>query len=107
MRFTEMNYYTGCNIIFRHYGAEHQKKQLIQELSELIVAITKNDLENIIEEIADVQVMLDQFKIANPELQCKAESIMLMKVKRQLARIRDEQERDRIIKHKNQEVENV
>ena len=70
----------------------------------MIVAITKNDLENIIEEIADVQVMLDQFKIANPEIQRKSESIMLMKVKRQLARIRDEQERDRIIKHKNQEV---
>ena len=98
MRFTEMNYYTGCNIIFRHYGAENQKKQLIQELSELIVAITKNDLENIIEEIADVQVMLDQFKIANPEFQRKTESIMLMKVKRQLQRIHNEQSSERIIK---------
>ena len=103
MRFTEMNYYTGCNIIFRHYGAEHQKKQLIQELSELIVAITKNDLENIIEEIADVQVMLDQFKIANPELQRKSESIMLMKVKRQLERIHNEQSSERIIKCQKQQ----
>lgn len=102
-----MNYYTGCNIIFRHYGTENQKKQLIQELSELIVAITKNDLENIIEELADVQVMLDQFKIANPELQRKSESIMLMKVKRQLARIVDEQKRNKIIKHKKREVENA
>lgn len=93
-----MNYYTGCNIIFRHYGIEHQKKQLIQELSELIVAITKNDLENIIEEIADVQVMLDQFKIGNPEIQRKSESIMLMKVKRQLERIHNEQSSERIIK---------
>lgn len=98
-----MNYYTGCNIIFRHYGAEHQKKQLIQELSELIVAITKNDLENIIEEIADVQVMLDQFKIANPELQRKSESIMLMKVKRQLERIHNEQSSERIIKCQKQQ----
>ena len=38
-----INYYTGCRIIFDHYGEEHQKKQLVQELAELIVAITKND----------------------------------------------------------------
>ena len=59
MEKTELiNYYTGCKIIFSHYGEEHQKKQLIQELGELIIAITKDDLENVIEEMADVEVML-------------------------------------------------
>ena len=97
-----MNYYTGCRIIFSHYGEEHQKKQLIQELSELIVAITKNDLENIIEEIADVEVMLDQFKIAKPEIQHKIDTVMLHKVKRQLQRIHNERSSERIIKYQNQ-----
>lgn len=47
--------------ILNYYGEESQANQLIQELSELIVAITKNDEENIKEEVADVLVMLNQF----------------------------------------------
>ena len=54
-------YYIGCKFIIEHYGIEKQKIQLIQELSELITALTKGDLQNIIEEIADVQFMIDQF----------------------------------------------
>ena len=48
-------YYIGCKFIIEHYGIEKQKIQLIQELSELITALTKGDLQNIIEEIADVK----------------------------------------------------
>lgn len=63
----EVEYMTEYNDnlkrIFRHYGKENQKKQLIQELAELIVAITKNDTDNFIEELADVQVMIDQFTL--------------------------------------------
>lgn len=47
--------------ILNYYGEESQANQLIQELSELIVAITKNDKENIKEEVADILVMLNQF----------------------------------------------
>ena len=47
--------------ILNYYGEESQANQLIQELSELIVAITKNDEENIKEEVADILVMLNQF----------------------------------------------
>ena len=100
------------------WGIDAQIKMCIEEMSELTKELCKYyrkgemncDAElkdHICEEIADVQVMLDQFKIANPEIQRKSESIMLMKVKRQLTRIQQEQERDRIIKHRKQEVENA
>lgn len=88
-----INYYTGCKIIFSHYGEEHQKKQLIQELGELIVAITKDDLENVIEEMADVEVVLDQFKINYPKINNKIDTAMLNKVNRQLRRIKEEKEK--------------
>ena len=94
MEKTELiNYYTGCKIIFSHYGEEHQKKQLIQELGELIVAITKDDLENVIEEMADVEVMLDQFKTNYPKINNKIDTAMLNKVNRQLRRIKEEKEK--------------
>ena len=94
MEKTELiNYYTGCKIIFSHYGEEHQKKQLIQELGELIVAITKDDLENVIEEMVDVEVMLDQFKINYPKINNKIDTAMLNKVNRQLRRIKEEKEK--------------
>ena len=94
MEKTELiNYYTGCKIIFSHYGEEHQKKQLTQELAELIVAITKDDLENVIEEMADVEVMLDQFKINYPKINGKIDTAMLNKVNRQLRRIKEKKEK--------------
>ena len=80
----------GCRTIFNHYGIRVQKKQLIQELGELIVALTKSDLENIIEEMADVQVMLDQFKLSNKELDERIQKTKYEKVKRQLQRINEE-----------------
>lgn len=100
MERTELiNYYTGCRIIFDHYGEENQKKQLVQELAELIVAITKNDLENIIEEMADVEVMLDQFKIIHPKINGEIDKTMLLKVTRQLNRIKKEKETKECQKH--------
>ena len=55
----------------RHYGVENQMAQSIEELAELIVAINKclrykDDIEarnNLVEEIADVLIMIDQLKI--------------------------------------------
>lgn len=83
-------YYTACKYIINHYGREKQKQQLVQELAELIVAITKNDIENIIEEMADVQVMLDQFTISDPPLFNQIELMQIKKVKRQIGRIQKE-----------------
>lgn len=49
--------------IIRHYGFKSQFKKAREELRELRNAIKKNDIENIIEEIADVQIMIDQLKL--------------------------------------------
>ena len=40
---------------------EDRKDKLIEEFSELIRALIKNDKENIIEEIADVQILLYEY----------------------------------------------
>ena len=85
------NYMTSCRIIFNHYGKQAQERQLIQELGELIVAITKGDLENIIEEMADVQVMIDQFALYK-DYGDKIIPIQHQKVLRQLIRIKKEKE---------------
>jgi NTP pyrophosphatase (non-canonical NTP hydrolase) len=85
-----LTYYTQCERIFSHYGEDAQKRQLIQELSELITALTKNDEENITEEMADVLVLLDQFVIANPERDKKIQNMQLYKVERQLKRIQED-----------------
>lgn len=52
------------------YGAEAQTDMMIEEMSELTKALLKNrrseskrTRENIIEEMADVQIMLDQMKL--------------------------------------------
>lgn len=50
------------------YGKEAQLKMVIEEMAELTQAICKsfrgkNNLDNLIEEIADVEIMLAQLKI--------------------------------------------
>ena len=55
----------------KHYGNENQMMQTMEELSELSVAISKclrykDDIEarnNLVEEVADVLIMIDQLKI--------------------------------------------
>ena len=44
----------------KHYGKSKQVKKAIEKLGELIVALAKEDLTNIKDEIADVGIMLDQ-----------------------------------------------
>ena len=72
-----------------YYGLEHQKRKAIEELGELIVAIARDDDENIIEEIADVMVMMMQLEIL---LDCDEEVCQIIeeKVNRQIQRIRAE-----------------
>ena len=83
-------YYTGCKAIFEHYGEEAQKQQLIQECAELIQAVTKGEYDNFVEELADVQVVIDQFTINSPELDKNMRKIQRQKVKRQIERLIDE-----------------
>jgi phosphoribosyl-ATP pyrophosphohydrolase len=58
-----LNLKDDVKTIFFHFGAHCQKNKIIEELSELIIAVTKNDRKNIVEEIADVEIMLLQLKI--------------------------------------------
>lgn len=51
-----------------HYGAEHQKKKAIEEMGELITAISREQdgratTEQVITEIADVQIMMHQLAL--------------------------------------------
>ena len=52
--------------IATHYGGRHQRLKAIEELAELIQALAKyspnQPLIDIIEEIADVEIMLEQLK---------------------------------------------
>ena len=48
--------------ILLHFGLEHQLEKLKEEVDELIEAIKENNREHIIEETADVQNVLNQFK---------------------------------------------
>lgn len=96
--------------IAEHYGYSAQSMQLIEEMAELMVAINKyrrfedkeietiNDelnreyLEsNIIEEIADVEIMLSQIKYL---MDCHSNVAQMkeLKVARQLDRIKKENE---------------
>lgn len=73
--------------ILNFYGEEAQKGQIIQELAELVVALTKNDLENIHEEIADVEIMLEQLKLFKNIDVKKIEEYREFKLNRQMKRI--------------------
>ena len=90
--------------VLSHYGLKHQKAKTIEELGELIVALQKDLLagkdglsKEVIEEMADVHVMLLQLMMYN-EPGSKYESeyfndvykIMRYKLKRQQERIRSE-----------------
>lgn len=51
-----------------HYGAEHQKKKAIEEMGELITAMSREQdgratPEEVITEIADVQIMVRQLAL--------------------------------------------
>lgn len=83
-----------------HYGLDSQLNILQEELSELIQAVSKyrrGDPSHILEEIADVEIMLDQVKylLGNPEVPRVVvyEFIKIIredKIKRQLNRIQEE-----------------
>ena len=73
--------------ILNFYGEKAQKGQLVQELAELIVGLTKNDLENIHEEIADVEIMLEQLKLFKNIDVKRIEEYREFKLNRQMTRI--------------------
>ena len=93
--------------IIQHYGVNAQQRQLAEEVFELQEAITTHELkesvsyeiplteltdtrEHIAEEIADVIVMLKQFRIYYNISDKTINTIMRKKVNRQLERIKNE-----------------
>ena len=86
--------------ILRHYELRHQKAKTIEELAELIVALQKDILsgneglsKEVIEEIADVHIMLTQ--LLNDEGdKTQVSFIVDRKLKRQIKRIEKEKENE-------------
>ena len=93
--------------IIKHYGINVQQRQLAEEVFELQEAITTHELKNsvsyeipiteivktkehIAEEIADVIVMLKQFRIYYNISDKTINTIMRKKIARQLERIKNE-----------------
>lgn len=76
--------------ILKHYGEKHQVHKLIEEMAELTVALLKDDIKNIHEELADVEIMLEQLKLMKFYDKQRTEIIKLLKLNRQLKRIENE-----------------
>lgn len=82
--------------ILKHYGILHQKAKAIEELAELIVALQKDILEGkeqrsraVLEEIADVHIMLTQL-LDDESDKTTVSLIADKKLKRQIRRIKAE-----------------
>lgn len=70
-----------------HYGLEHQLGKCKEELGELIEAIDSLDERAIIEEIADVEIMISQIKYLRDIPDEQVDVIKKYKIQRQLQRI--------------------
>lgn len=92
--------------IINHYGIKHQLKYIHSEYFELDEAITQREYQakdhkpyelvefekaHIIEEIADIEVMLDQFKAYYDIGQEEISKVKDYKIKRQIERIENKQ----------------
>lgn len=77
------------SMILEFYGIENQKQKFIEECAELIRAIARDDEFNFIEEMADVLVLIEQFKTI-PGFEDKIEGIKSAKIKRTLDRIQEQ-----------------
>lgn len=83
-----------CVEIADHYGYPVQSFQLMEECAELIQAINKykrygntEALKNYVEEIADVEIMLEQIKHLLDIKEDEIEGVKLYKLKRTLSNI--------------------
>lgn len=82
------------NKIFNYYGRKGQEYKLVEEMAELTQAVIKNDRKNIVEEMADVQIVLMQLRLNLNSSESK-EFVKLFneKIERQLNRIESEKNR--------------
>lgn len=88
-----------------HYGYDPQSRQLIEEMAELTVALNKawrktfdtvdkipnmDDEERIVEEIADVEIMITQIEYFFGVSAMKLNNMIEQKLNRQIERIKQE-----------------
>lgn len=78
--------------IANHYGKLAQAIKCVEELCELAVALLHNDYANIVEEIADVEVMIAQVKHLFGITDHEVESVKKRKLMRQIERMEREQD---------------
>lgn len=82
--------------IIEFYGVNHQQRKLMEELFELQEAIIVQekcrDLEpkHVIEELADVMVLLKQFQVLYGIDDKEIEEVMQYKINRQIGRINND-----------------
>ena len=76
------------NKIFNYYGRKGQEYKLVEEMAGLTQAVIKNDRKNIVEEMADVQIVLMQLRLNLNSSESK-EFVKLFneKIERQIKRI--------------------
>ena len=74
--------------IFSHFGYRKQLRKFNEECYELTEAMLDNEREHIVEEIADVQVLLNQFKELYKIHDDEIVEIMEQKIERTLERIK-------------------
>lgn len=82
-------YEDGIRYIADTYGLVNQSKKLVEELSELLVALTHSDTEGISEEIADVKIMIDQY-VYLTDIEDVVRAVQNIKIKRTLEMIEGE-----------------
>ena len=83
-----------CEAIANHYGMENQLPIVIEEMSELTKEICKyirgnDNLNDIVEEIADVQIMVEQL-ISLFGIESKVNEMIDYKMLRQMQRMEQE-----------------
>lgn len=76
-------------MIYAHFGRKRQERKWMEELAELIAAIAKGDREHVLEEMADVLIMMREHYDNNlsKEEQAKVLRYVSMKVDRTISRI--------------------
>lgn len=83
----ELEQYKVIQQAIRHYGNKHQVDKAIEEMAELIQVLMKHRIEfnrdNIIEEIADVEIMMQQlcliFKCSDEVVNMRRQKIERLK----------------------------
>ena len=93
MDFTNKNFTDYCEDIIKHYGIENQKRKLQEECSELIRAIARNDEHNMLEEIADVEILIEQFMTIGSNFE-DVEHIRIRKLERTIKHIEAEKNKE-------------